>query len=44
MEILEKLQKTGTKKDKLESSLVKPKSEFGQTKKLLKEDWIEFNK
>jgi len=37
VEILKELEKTRTKK-KLESSLVKLKSEFGQTKKLLKED------
>ena len=42
MEILKEPQKTG--KNKLESSPVKLKSEFKQIKKLLKEDWMGFNK
>jgi len=40
-EILKKLEKT---KIKEENPLVLLKSKFGQTKKLLKEDWKGFNK
>ena len=42
-EILKKLQKTRIKIE-LESSLVKLKNKFRQTKKLLEEDWKGFNK
>jgi len=43
IEGFKKLEKTGMKKE-LESSLVKLKSKFRQTKKLLEEDWKGFNK